>query len=36
MIRVSGNNVILSPRLVIDSGHVEQILSALDKGLGSL
>lgn len=33
MIRVSGNNVILSPPLVIDSGHVEQILSALDKAL---
>ena len=36
MIRVSGNNVILSPPLVIDSGHVEQILSALGTGLSSL
>ena len=36
MIRVSGNNVILSPPLVIDSRHVEQILGALEKGLSSL
>jgi adenosylmethionine-8-amino-7-oxononanoate aminotransferase len=33
MVRVSGNNIILSPPLVIDSGHVDTILAALDCGL---
>ncbi len=36
MVRVSGNNVILSPPLVIDSGHVDKMVSALDVGLGSI
>jgi adenosylmethionine-8-amino-7-oxononanoate aminotransferase len=33
MVRISGNNVILSPPLVITSEHVAAILSALDTGL---
>lgn len=33
MIRVSGNNVILSPPLVLTSGDVTRILDALDAGL---
>ncbi|MHA6265159.1 aminotransferase class III-fold pyridoxal phosphate-dependent enzyme [Arenibacterium sp. CAU 1754] len=33
MIRVSGNNIILSPPLVLTSEHVRTILSALDAGL---
>ncbi|WP_299987824.1 aminotransferase class III-fold pyridoxal phosphate-dependent enzyme [uncultured Ruegeria sp.] len=36
MVRVSGNNIILSPPLVITSDDVAKILSALDTGLGSL
>ncbi|MCC5969195.1 MAG: aspartate aminotransferase family protein [Pararhodobacter sp.] len=36
MVRVSGANIILSPPLVIDASHVDQILAALDQGLGSL
>lgn len=36
MVRVSGNNVILSPPLIIDSGHVSTIISALDVGLNIL
>jgi len=36
MVRVSGNNIILSPPLVIDSGHVDTILAALDCGLRTL
>lgn len=35
MIRVSGNNVILSPSLVISSEHVAQILAALDTSLAA-
>ena len=30
MIRTMENNIILSPPLVIDGGHVEEILNALD------
>ena len=33
MIRVSGNNIILSPPLVLTEAHVETILRALDAGL---
>ena len=33
MVRVSGQNVILSPALVISESEVETILSALDKGI---
>ncbi len=36
MVRVSGNNIILSPPLVITSTEVAKILSALDTGLASL
>ncbi|WP_166418760.1 aminotransferase class III-fold pyridoxal phosphate-dependent enzyme [Cochlodiniinecator piscidefendens] len=36
MVRVSGNNIILSPPLVITSDDVEKILSAIDTGLGSI
>ncbi|WP_108859826.1 aminotransferase class III-fold pyridoxal phosphate-dependent enzyme [Ruegeria sp. Alg231-54] len=36
MVRVSGNNIILSPPLVITSDDVAKILSALDTGLASL
>jgi putrescine---pyruvate transaminase len=34
MVRVSGNNVILSPPLVITPEHVDTIVAALDAGLG--
>jgi adenosylmethionine-8-amino-7-oxononanoate aminotransferase len=33
MVRVSGNNIILSPPLVLTSSHVETILASLDTGL---
>jgi len=36
MIRVSGNNVIYSPPLVVDSEHVAAIVSATETGLQSL
>jgi len=35
MVRTSGANVIISPCLVIDSGHVARILAALDAGLAA-
>ncbi|WP_422039527.1 aspartate aminotransferase family protein [Roseibium sp.] len=35
MIRVSGNNIILSPPLVLSEAHVETILTALDRGLAA-
>ena len=35
MIRISGNNIILSPSLVITSEHVAKILAALDDGLAA-
>lgn len=35
MIRVSGNNIILSPPLVLSEAHVETILTALDRGLAT-
>ncbi|MDF0602706.1 aspartate aminotransferase family protein [Psychromarinibacter sp. C21-152] len=36
MVRVSGPNVILSPPLVLEAGHVETILSALDEGFAAV
>ncbi len=36
MIRVSGNNIILSPPLIITSDDVNKILSALDNGLSAV
>jgi adenosylmethionine-8-amino-7-oxononanoate aminotransferase len=36
MVRVSGNNIILSPPLIITSEDVAKILSALDTGLATL
>ena len=36
IIRVSGNNIILSPPLVVTAEHVGTILSALDTGLGQV
>ena len=33
MVRTSSNNVIISPCLVIEKGHVERIIAALDAGL---
>lgn len=33
MVRVSGNNVILSPPLIVDESHVQKILSATETGL---
>ena len=36
MVRVSGNNIVLSPPLVIDAGHVKRIVAALDTGLRTL
>ena len=36
MVRVSGNTIILSPPLVINASHVEQIMTALKKGFTHL
>jgi len=36
MVRTSGNNIILSPPLIITSEHVQKILSALDAGFSAL
>ena len=36
MVRVSGNNIILSPPLVLTSSHVDTILTSLDTGLASV
>ncbi|WP_299044008.1 aminotransferase class III-fold pyridoxal phosphate-dependent enzyme [uncultured Tateyamaria sp.] len=36
MIRVSGNNAIFSPPLVLDAGHVQKILSATETGLKAM
>ncbi|NOD30299.1 MULTISPECIES: aminotransferase class III-fold pyridoxal phosphate-dependent enzyme [Ruegeria] len=36
MVRVSGNNIILSPPLIVTSEDVAKILSALDTGLATL
>ncbi len=36
MVRVSGNNIILSPPLVLGEEDVNTLISALDKGLGSV
>ena len=35
MVRTSGNNVIISPPLVITASDVQRILSALDAGLSA-
>lgn len=36
MVRVSGNNVILSPSLIVSEKHVDAILLSLDSGFSSL
>jgi putrescine aminotransferase len=36
IIRTSGNNIIISPPLIITTNHVERILSALDTGLSAI
>ena len=36
MVRVSGNNIILSPPLVLGEEDVNTLISALDKGLGAV
>lgn len=36
MIRVSGNNIILSPPLVVNEGHIDTILASLDAGFASV
>jgi adenosylmethionine-8-amino-7-oxononanoate aminotransferase len=36
MVRIGGNNVLMSPPLVIEEGEVDTILSALDHGLSTL
>ena len=36
MVRVSGNNIILSPPLVLTEADAAVILSALDKGFAAL
>jgi adenosylmethionine-8-amino-7-oxononanoate aminotransferase len=35
LIRVSGNNIILSPPLIIEPSHVDAIVTALDAGLSA-
>ncbi len=36
MIRVSGNNIILSPSLIITDQHVVTIVAAIDAGLDAV
>jgi adenosylmethionine-8-amino-7-oxononanoate aminotransferase len=36
MVRVSGNNAIFSPPLIVDAGHVQKILSATEAGLKAM
>ncbi|MEM6373383.1 MAG: aminotransferase class III-fold pyridoxal phosphate-dependent enzyme [Pseudomonadota bacterium] len=36
MMRVSANNVILSPPLIVDKGHIQKILSAAEAGLKAI
>ncbi len=36
MVRVSGNNIILSPALILTDEHVQRIVDAIDAGLGAL
>ncbi|MDF1728424.1 MAG: aminotransferase class III-fold pyridoxal phosphate-dependent enzyme [Sulfitobacter sp.] len=36
MVRISGNNVILSPSLIVSEQNVEKILSSLDAGLAAI
>ncbi len=35
IVRISGNNLIISPPLIIDSNHVSKIISAVDAGLAA-
>ena len=36
MIRVSGNNVVMSPPLIVDAEHVQKIISAAETGLKAI
>jgi adenosylmethionine-8-amino-7-oxononanoate aminotransferase len=36
MVRLGGNNILMSPPLIITEGEVERVLGALDAGLGSV
>ena len=36
MVRISGNNVILSPALILTDEHVQRIVDAIDAGLDAL
>ena len=36
MVRVSGNNIILSPPLIINEDETDIVISALDTGFGSI
>jgi adenosylmethionine-8-amino-7-oxononanoate aminotransferase len=36
MVRIGGNNLLMSPPLIIEEAEVETILSALDHGLSTL
>ena len=35
IVRMSGNNLIVSPPLIIETGHVEKVISAIDTGLAA-
>jgi adenosylmethionine-8-amino-7-oxononanoate aminotransferase len=36
MVRLGGNNILMSPPLIITEGEVDRVLGALDVGLGSV
>jgi adenosylmethionine-8-amino-7-oxononanoate aminotransferase len=36
MVRLGGNNILMSPPLIITEGEVDRVLDALDAGLGSV
>jgi adenosylmethionine-8-amino-7-oxononanoate aminotransferase len=36
MVRLGGNNILMSPPLIITEGEVDRVLGALDAGLGSV
>jgi len=36
MVRISGNNIILSPPLIITNQHIKNIIDAIDAGLSAL
>jgi adenosylmethionine-8-amino-7-oxononanoate aminotransferase len=36
MVRLGGNNILMSPPLIITEGEVGRVLGALDAGLGSV